>query len=462
MTKSRLFSSLRQDRGFYRVLLSLMIPVVLQQAINIGVNLMDTLMLGSFGEAQLSASSLANSFYSIFIFIYMGVFSGCSVLSAQYWGAGKREKVVESFSLALRLALLISLIFALLTAAFPAAIMRLYTTEADVIAYGVRYLRITAWIYVLHGCGQVLANMMRTVGKAHIGFLASAISFAVNIFANWVFIFGRLGAPRLEIAGAALGTLIARIVELAVVLFYVFTQEHDLHLRPQELLPRPGRELLYNYLRLGLAAFASDTLLGVGTSLLNTVLGRMGAAVVAANAICQLVDRLFTVVVAGVNSAASVMIGNAVGRGDREAVMKQGRVFYLLSVLIGLFCGLLVLCFGSLAFRFFSLAPETHRIGHELILVYAFITVFFSMQGTMTKGVLRGGGDTRFLLRADILFLWVLSLPLGYVAGLLLHAPAWLTVLCLRIDYIIKSFWCIRRFKSGAWIHETKSLSPNV
>jgi len=450
-----------REKSFYRQVLRIMLPVAMQQAINMGVNMMDTLMLGSFGEAQLSASSLANSFYSLFTILCMGIIGGCSVLAAQYWGAGNKEKVRETFNLAIRLALALSAVFALVTALFPYQIMAMYTPETDVIEYGVRYLRITVAVYLVHGVSQVVAFLMRSVRQPKLGLVVSIISFFVNIFFNWVFIFGKLGAPRMEIAGAALGTLIARAVEFAVTFVYVLAMDKDLALRPRHLLRGPTKELYYNYFRLGAAALASDGLLGLGNVAISMVLGRMGAAVVAANAICQVVDRLFTMVVSGISNASSIITGNTVGRGDKELAISQGQTFYLLSVLFGAVSGVLVFLFGGLTIGAYNLDPGTVVLAREIMLAYSFIAFFQSVQSVMTKGVLRGGGDTKFLLVADVLFMWVVSIPLGILTGLVLPLPAWVAVLSLRIDWMIKSIWCVRRLNSGKWIRETKKL-PNL
>ena len=450
--------SLTKDKNFYSQVLHLMLPVVLQQAINMGVNTMDTIMLGSFGEAQLSASSLANSYYQLFIIFCLGVVSGCSVLVAQYFGKGDKEKIRETFALAMRLAAGVAILFTLLTALFPAQIMRFYTNEADVIAYGVRYLRITTCIFFLHGVSMIAAFLMRSVHKPRLGLVVSIISFFVNIGANYTFIFGKFGAPRMEIAGAALGTLIARAVEFAVTFIYILRIDKTLGLRLRHLLKNPGRELFYNYRRLGMAVLFSDMLLGFGNNAVNMVVGRIGAAVVAANAICQVMDRLCTVITAGMANASSIITGTTVGRGEKEKALEQGKTFYILSLGIGVFTSAVLVVFGEMMISAYNLQPETVTIAKEMMLAYGFIVFWQVVQNVMTKGVLRGGGDTRFLLVADILFMWILSLPLGILAAKVFGWPGWAVIICLRIDYLVKSIWCISRLHSGKWIRETKKL----
>lgn len=449
--------TLIKDKDFYMMVLSIMLPVALQQAINMGVNMLDTMMLGSFGEIQLSASSLANQYYNLFFIFCLGIIGGCSVLSAQHWGAGNKEQVRETFSMAMRLVLVLSLLFSALTFLFPKQIMSVYTSEEEVIRQGVRYLEITVFIFVLHGTSLVAAQLMRSVGQAGLGLVVSVISFVVNIFANYVFIFGKFGAPRMEIAGAALGTLLARGAEFLTTFLYILAIDKKLGLRVKHLLKSPSPLFYKDYFRLGAPVLVSDALLGLGSNLVSVILGHMGAAVVAGNAICQVVDRLSTVVIQGVSNASGIITGNTVGTGDRKRAMEQGETFYLLSIIFGLFSSLMVFVFGPMTISMYVLTEETIVVTRHLMYAYVIIVFFQAVQSVMTKGVLRGGGDTKFLMKADILFMWLASIPIGALGGLVLAWPAWLTMLCLRVDFAIKSVWCVSRLLSGKWIREVTS-----
>ncbi len=448
-----------KEKEFYQSVLTIMLPVALQQAINMGVNMLDTMMLGSFGEVQLSASSLANQYYNLFTILCLGINGGCSVLAAQYWGAGDQENVHQTFNMGLRLSLGISLIFSILTWLFPYQIMSLYTSEADVIEQGVRYLRITAFIFVFHGTSYVAALMMRAVGQARLGLIVSLISFVVNIGGNYIFIFGKFGAPPMEIAGAALGTLIARLAEFITTFVFILVLDKDLGLRLRHLVKSPSGAFYKSYFRLGAPVLVSDALLGLGGNIVSIVLGHMGAAVVAANAICMVVERLCTVIISGVSNASGVIVGNTIGRGDIRLAQKQGETFYVLSMIFGTVSALLVFIFGPLTIAVYNLEPETIVITRQLMNAYVVIIFFQAVQSVMTKGVLRGGGDTRFLMMADILFMWIVSIPLGAVGGLILHWSPWLTMIALRADYVIKSVWCVSRLLSGRWIHEADGLA---
>lgn len=449
---------IERDAGFYHRVLGIMLPVALQQAVNMGVNMMDTMMLGKFEEVALSASSLANQYYSFFTIFCMGIIGGSSVLAAQYWGAEEKEKARETFGMALRLSVAVGIVFSLLTWFFPQQIMRIYTPEADVIEQGVRYLRITAFVFLVHGTSLVTAQLMRSVGVPQLGLWVSVISFFVNVAGNYVFIFGKFGAPRMEIAGAALGTLIARTVEFLCTFIYVLAIDKQLGLRLRHLRRNPSVLFYKSYFRIGAPVLVSDALLGLGGNMVSVVMGHMGSTVVAANSICQVIDRLFTVVIGGVANASSIVTGHTIGQGDEERAQLQGNTFYLLSVGFGGLSALLMLFFGPMTIGVYKLNAETIAVTQEMMRIYAVIVFFQCIQTVMTKGVLRGGGDTRFLMVADILFMWLVSIPLGAAGGLVLGWSAAVTVLCLRADYLIKAVWCMQRLHSGKWIHRVNKM----
>lgn len=443
-----------KDKSFYLSVLGIMLPVVAQSSINMGVNMMDTIMLGQLGEVQISASSLANSFYNNCNIFCMGLAGGTSVIASHYWGAKEEEKTKQVFSMAFQISAIMSIFFAVITWLFPGQIMRIYTPDPAVIEAGVRYLKITSFIYFFHGTGLVIALLMRTIGQQRLGLYVSIISFGVNCFSNWVFIFGHFGAPRMEIAGAALGTLISRVVEFIVTFYFVFKIDNKLCMKVKDFFAKTEKEVVNNYLKVGIPVLISDGLLGFGSTGLSMVLGRMGRDVVAANSICMVIDRLVTMVVTGVSQASGIVVGHTIGEGNKERAQMEGETFLILGIAFGLINAVLISVVGPLTERFYEITEETARITTEMIYAFSFIVFFQAIQSIMTKGVLRGGGDTKFLMKADILFLWITSIPLGVLVGLVLGWPAWITQIALRADYIIKSVWCISRLTSGKWIHD--------
>lgn len=444
------------DKAFYSEALMIVLPVVLQAIINQGVNMMDTIMVGKLGEAAISASSLANQFYNIYTFLCMGLSAAGLVLAAQYWGAGDKVTVRKVFDVLIQIIFAASTLFAILSLALPRQIISLYTNDQEVIAAGAGYLRITALVYLPHGIALVISNIMRSVGNARIGLYVSLASFFVNIGCNYVFIFGKLGFPAMGVSGAALGTLCSRAVEFGVCTFFVLVIDRKLCYRPTRLLRQPEKPLLREFIRLGLPAIISDTILAFASSAIGMILGHMGREFVSAYSIVSVVDRMCTLATSGVGSAAGIMVGQSVGAGEAAEAKRRGFSFLMLTAVLGVIGAILVVIVGDWSISLYDITPDTIAITRTMMIASALVVPFQNISSTLGKGVLRGGGDTQFLMVADVIFQWVASIPLGYLAGLVLNLSPFAVLLIVRIDYVIKGIWFIQRLTTDKWIHQVK------
>lgn len=329
--------------------------------------------------------------------------------------------------------------------------MGLFTAEEEVIRQGTGYLLISIPCYYLNGVAVTSSLMLRSVGKAHVPLLASCCSFFLNIFCNWVFIFGKLGAPAMGVNGAALGTLIARIVEFSIIFGFLLFKDTNIGLRIPDLALQVG-DLLPEYIRISIPVLVSDTLLGLGNSAVAVVMGHIGASFVAANSITTVVMSLATVVIQGISQASCTITGITLGKGEVEKAQRQGITFAALGFLIGGIGCLLILAISDLVISAYKIEPETAILAKDLMTALALVIWFQAANSILTKGTLRGGGDTKFLMVADIIFLWICSIPLGALTGLVLKWPGFWVFIMLRIDQFIKCIVCVIRLKSGKWI----------
>lgn len=449
MTGRQLFV---KDRAFYQLICTISIPIVLQSLITTGVNLADTMMLTACGETQLSASSLANQYISLYQIMCMGLGAGASVLTSRFWGSGEIENIRKVTTLMIRICVVFALGFNAVTALFPAQIMRIYTPDELLIAEGSRYLTICAYTFLFNGLAQTITLIMRSVHQVRLPLYTAVVALFANIFLNWVLIFGKLGFPALGIVGAAIATLTARVLEFAIIVGYFLLFDKRIGYRIGDLL-RPCREYLRDYIYYCVPVLVSDTLLGLGNNMVSVIMGHIGDSFVAAFAIISQITRMTTVFAQGVSNAACVITGNTLGEGKPEKTYRQGVTFLALAVCIGVAAGVIILSLGPAIIAASRLKDETASIAMQLIWAESITVIFNSTQGTLTKGVLRGAGDTRFLMVADILFLWLLSVPLGYLTGLVWSCPAFVVYFALRADWIVKSTWCAARLFRGKWAH---------
>ncbi|MBQ9326342.1 MAG: MATE family efflux transporter [Clostridia bacterium] len=444
------------DRAFYRKMLSIALPISAQQLITVGVNLMDTVMLSSMGDAQLSASALGGQFINLFQIFCMGIGMGASVLTARFWGMKEKTSLQKAVTIMLRVAVAMASVFTFAVLFFPGIVMRMYTPEDTIITYGVTYLRWLLPTYFCIGLSLSCTNVLRSVGQVRIPLLSSIFAFFVNIFCNWVFIFGHLGAPRMEIAGAALGTLIARLFELFFICGYFFFRDNRIGYRLKHLRMR-CRDLLGEYIRICLPVFISDGLLALGNNAVAMVMGHIGETFVAANSVTTIVQQLSSVLTQGMAHASGIITGHTMGEGDMEKAQRQGYTFLGLGLVLGCVAAVVILLVRGPLIQYYKVSEETRAIAWQLMDAIGFIVIFQAMNSVLTKGVLRAGGDTRFLMAGDILFLWVASIPLGMLAAFVLHwAPFWIYAM-LKIDQVIKCVWCIFRLRSRKWMKKIRA-----
>ena len=447
-----------KDRKFYAKAAGIALPIAAQSLITIGVNIMDTIMVGDLGEVALSATSLANQFINIFHICCMGLGMGASVLTARFWGMKDLVSLKKTITIMLRICIALATAFALVTAVAPGFVMSIYSPEAEIIEAGTKYFNWSVVSYWLLGMSLTMTIVLRSVGQAWLPLLTSIIAFFVNIGANYIFIFGKFGAPEMGVAGAALGTLIARAFEFIMIDGYVFFVDKKIGYRIRDLLGKCS-DMLREYLRVSIPVLVSDTLLGLGNSAVAIVMGHIGSSFVSANAITTVTQQLSTVFISGISQSSCMVIGHTLGEGDVQRAKTEGNTFLMLGTAIGVLAGGFIMLISPLIISFYNITPETKAIAQELMLAIGLIVVFQSMNSILTKGVMRGGGDTKFLMVADILFLWIVSIPVGAIAGLVLHLPAFWIYVCLKLDQIIKAIWCIGRFRSNLWIKAVHGVS---
>lgn len=432
------------------------LPIALQNLINFGVGMMDTLMVGKIGEVQLSAASMANQMTFMFMILSFGIANGCNVLSAQYWGRGDRAQVRRVVSFMYRVVMVLAVCFTLVAVLAPEWVLRLFIPDPRVIAEGVVYLRVVGWGFLFSGVTNSTIGMLRSIGTVRISVIIYSASLVVNTVLNYVLIFGKLGFPAMGIAGAAVATLISRAVETSIALIFLFRFEHELRFRPADLL-HAGSEVRRAATRYSLPVLLNEILWSSGSMVVAAVLGHMGREVVAANSICMVLFQFAQSAIFGVSTSAATIIGNTIGEGNYELARRRARAYVGLAVLCGCVASLLMQMarFPLIGFYGDSISDLARANAYGMSAVASMLAIPQTVSMVLMMGVLRGGADTRFVMVADVAFMWLIAIPLGALAGLQWGLAVPLVYLFLKCEDLFKMVVAAWRVLSGRWIRDT-------
>lgn len=449
-----------EKRVFYKTALALVLPMALQNLINVGIQSSDVIMLGRVSQTALSGVSLAGQVQFVLMLFLFGLSSGASVLTAQYWGKGDLRAIEKILSIALRIAFLAALSFALAAVLAPEFLMRIFSPDAAVIAQGVRYLRLVAPGYLIIAFTNVYLNVMRSLERVVVSTVVYAISFVSNIVLNAIFIFGLLGAPALGAAGAALATTLSRIIELVIVAVYA-ARNRQLRLRLQDYISM-HTPLLKDFIRYAGPTTLNELGWGMAIAANAVIIGHMGEPAVAANSVAQVVRQLSTVVSFGLANATAVMVGKAIGAGSNQRARQYASLLFRLTMISGLAGAALILAIRPLVVAAMALSPLAAEYLLFLLFFLALYVLGQAFNGFMVVGVFRGGGDTRFGLILDVSVMWFLTIPLGALAAFVFKWPVPVVYVILMADEFVKMPIAYGRYRSQKWLHNITRPAAEV
>lgn len=424
-----MFKTLRRPIAEYAALFALMIPIILQNLASSSLGLADTLMVGALGQNELGGLNQANTVFFVLQLFTFGIQSGGSVLIAQYWG--KRD--IGTINRVMGMSFYISFAFTMITSTaiflFPHEIMSLTTNDPALIDCAARYSKVVAYSFVLNSLTLVYIGAQRNAENSKLGMIILISSMLINVFLNWVLIFGKLGAPTLGLEGAAYATFISRVCEVIMVVIYALFIDKKLPLMPKYLL-RPGRLIATDYIKYATPVVLNETLWGFAYSMYAVIFGHMkGAAdIVAAYSITGSLERIMLVLCAGVGTAAAVIIGKQIGEGKtRDEVVNTGNWLLELSVVTGIITAVFplltdIFLLDSVVFRVFRVSDAAEGIVHMMMVVTAVRVIFKTYNYMCIVGVFRGGGNVKAAMLLDVIFMYCWAIPACLVAAFVFDA----------------------------------------
>ena len=439
-----------KDRSFYRSLVTLAVPISLQNLVTFAVSFADNVMIGSLGDDAISGVYIGGQLQSVLQMFVGGIEGAILILAAQYWGKKDTQSIRKVVSIGIKFALAVGLLSSLVAVLFPQWVIRAFTTEPGVIQEGAAYVQIVGFTYLFFSVSQVMIAAMRSVETARIGLYISCMALVINVCLNYVFIFGHFGFPAMGVRGAALATLVSRILEMCVGVGYVFFVDKKLRFGLKDLL-HTDRQLLRDFIRYGLPVIGGQVVWAIN-SLANTkILGYYSAGVIAAASITGMLHNLVYVWMNGMSSAVGIITGKTVGAGQYEKMKEYSKTVQMIFLFVGLISGAAVFLARDGFISLYNASPEAQAYSRQFINVISVTIIGTCYQAACLFGLVKSGGDISFVFKNDTIFVFLVVIPSSLLA-MWLGSPPWVVFACLKCDQILKCFVAIVKINRYNWM----------
>lgn len=442
-----------RNKDFFKVMIAIALPITLQNLIASSVNMLDTLMITSLGQESLAAVGLANQVFFFYAVTIFGVATGSSIFIAQFWGKKDTKNIRRILGLSLAIVSVLGVIFTLAALFVPEHIMRIFSNDIKVIKLGVDYLRIVSFSYIITGISFAYSVASRSIGQAKMPMIVSIVSFVTNAVFNYLLIFGKLGLPQLGIKGAAYGTLIARIVEIVLILYFIYSNNKNPLAGSIKDMTDWTSDFVKKYFKTAYPVILNEALWSLGTVLYSIAYAKIGTEAAAAVQILNTVQNIFMVMTRGLANACTVMVGNKIGAEEEEVAIEYANSFMIISIVLGMVLGIMLFLTSDTILTFFkNLTPELYATSKKLLIVLAIFFFVKAFNGTMIVGVLRGGGDTRFSMLLEMVAVWIVGVPLAFLGALVFKLPVYYVTSLVYIEEVVKAVVGIPRIISKKWV----------
>lgn len=440
-----------QKDTFYSQIFKLVLPIVIQNLLSAAVSSADVVMLNYVGQSSISAVSLAAQYANVLFMVFYGLGTGASMLCAQYYGKGDMQAIQVLEGIALRFSLGISMFFACAALILPGQMMRIFTTDQELIQIGAAYLRCMSVCYLCWGITEVYLAVLRSIGRVVVSTAMNVLAFSLNVGLNAVFIFGLFGAPKLGAMGVAIATSLSRLIELVACAGVSFFSK-DIKLDFRYLFVK-NKALFSDFVRLSLPALGNDISWSLAFSMYSVIIGHLGTDAVAANSFVIVVRNFGTVLCFGMASAGGILLGNMIGEDKMEQAREGAKKLMKLTVITGAIGGGIILLASPIVLSYAKLMEQAMQYLKYMLAINTYYVMGAAVNTTLIAGVFRAGGDSRFGFICDTVDMWVYAVPLGFFAAFVLKLPVIWVYFLLCTDEFVKWPWVIRHYRSGKWLN---------
>ena len=442
-----------RDKSFYIAIITLALPIMLQNLLAASLSFVDTVMIGQLGEVQIAAVGLANQMFFLVILLFFGISSGASIFFAQFWGNGDLKSIHKTLGLALTLGVSSAALLSTISILFPDKIMRVFSPDRAVILAGAEYLRIVGISYIFSAVTFIFSSALRSTGDARTPLIVSAVSMTTNAVFNYLLIFGKFGFPQMGVRGAAIATTGSRALEMCLIIAISYIKKKPTAAPFSEIFSF-SKKFTVNFLKLVLPVILNELAWSLGMIMYKIVFARMGTPIIASANISESIQSLFFVVFIGTANSAAILIGNKIGEKKQDMAKAYASGFLILGLALGTVMGILMASFSTLIPRAFNASPEIIAITTKSLLVMSILLPIKVFNLHTIIGILRSGGDTRFSLILEITGVWCVGVPLAFIGGLILHIPIYYLYGLVGIEELYKFIIGARRIRSGKWVND--------
>ena len=441
----------KENKIFYKTLLTLCIPIIIQNLLSTLINMVDTIMVGGLGEISVAAIGIANQYFFLYNMALSGIIGGAGLFIAQFFGKHDKENIRKITALGTISALILGMIFAIVAIFYPKFIIHFFSLDENVIKIAESYFLIIGFCYPIIAISNVFSMGSRSIRNPKLGMICSSISLGLNIILNYIFIFGKLGMPALGVSGAAIATVISRIVELILLVSYVYFIKSDYELRfTFKDIRLINKDLLKAFVSKTIPVFFNDTLWAFGTVLYAVAYSKAGTSAIAASQIASSTGNFFIMTAVCIAIGSSIMIGNELGADNIDKAIHYSKKFSILVSLAGLvFGGLLILSIPILL-KMFSVTPGLAPDIRNIFIIMGILMILKTFNTFIIIGVLRSGGDTKYALALEMGCMWFVSLPLTFFAAYK-GVPIYILVALTYTEEVAKFIFGVPRAISKKW-----------
>jgi putative MATE family efflux protein len=441
-----------RDPIYFSEVRKIAVPIIIQQLMFSGLNMLGVVLVGQKGDASVAAVGLAGQIAFLLNLVHFGIISGAAMFTAQFWGRRDVPNLRRVLGLCLMMAVSASLIFFALSQLWPEQILRVYSKDTTVIALGTDYIRTFSWTFIFFAITFSYALVMRSTGDVRTPTTISVIALAISTFLSYSLIFGRFGFPEFGIKGAAVAAVIARLLECATLLIVVYRGKSPVAASLRELTDFDVK-FFSKVIGPMLPVILNELFWALGITTYNIIYGRMGTTSYAAMNIVSTIEQVAFVIFIGISNATSVLVGNRIGAGrEGEAHLYAGRSLGI-GIAGGLLIGLLLQLVKEPVLSLYNVSPEVIENASRVINVVTFFLWVRINNMTIVVGILRAGGDTRFSLFLDGIIIWLVGVPMAYLAAFVWDLPVYFVYLCAMSEETTKWILGMARYRSRKWIN---------